>query len=147
MLSELCLYLKNWFDRGQPKYHGTITISENSISCDVPENQYYRIIGSVFNDGIYKRGSEQLTDETFEGTIWLMAIPQDVLSLSAEIEAWQAKYGGIDSGNMSPFNSESFAGYSYSRGGNSSNSSGKSSVGTWQSVFADRLALYRKVRL
>lgn len=144
MLTELCLYLKNWFDRNQPKYYGLFEIRDGVISIIngdiiIKMNQYYRIVGSVFNDGVYKHGSEHLIDETFEGAVWLMAVPADVITLSTEIAAWQAKYGTVDSTNMSPFNSESFAGYSYSKSG------GSSSVPTWQSVYADRLRRYRKI--
>ena len=143
MLSVICDYLKNWFNYNQPKYFGKFTISggQLNISADIQTNQYYRIVGSVFNDGIYKRGSESLQDEEFEGAVWLMAVPKDVIDLCAEIKAWQTKYGNIDSEAMSPFQSESFGGYSYSKasGGNAS------SVPTWQGVFADRLRRYQKI--
>lgn len=143
MLSEICVYLKNWFNYNQPKYFGRFTVSEGQLNIkdDIQTDQYYRIVGSVFNDGVYKRGSESLQDEEFEGAVWLMAVPKDVIDLEADIKAWQAKYGNIDSEAMSPFQSESFGGYSYSKasGGNAS------SVPTWQSIFADRLRRYRKI--
>lgn len=146
MLTELCLYLKNWFDRNQPKYFGLFEIRNGILSIVngdiiIKTGQYYRIVGSVFNDGVYKHGSEHLIDETFDGAVWLMAVPPDVVSLATEIAAWQTKYGSSDSTNMSPFNSESFAGYSYSKSGGG----GSSSVPTWQSVYADRLRGYRKI--
>ena len=147
MLSQICLYLKNWFTYNQSKYFGLCTISGGQ--CDIAVNniqtgQYYRIVGSVFNDGVYKRGSEELVDEEFDGAIWAMAVPSDVIELAADIAAWQAKYGGTDSENMSPYQSESFGGYSYTKSsGGSANSD--SSVPTWQSVFADRLRRYKKI--
>ena len=148
MLSEICLYLKNWFNWNQPKFiEDNITIADGHIvglEEKIQMNQYYRIVGSVFNDGVYKRGSEELTDETFEGAIWLMAVPADVLSLVAEIEAWQKAYGGVDSQNMSPYQSESFGGYSYSKASGSSSNS-DASTQTWQGVFADRLKRYKKI--
>jgi hypothetical protein len=108
-------------------------------------NQYYRIIGSVFNDGVHRHGSEELTDEEWEGAIWLMAVPKEVEMLSIEIGMWQEKYGGVSSENMSPYQSESFGGYSYSKasGGNSKDSA--SSVPTWQGVYADSLRRYKKI--
>ena len=145
MLTELCLYLNNWFDREQPKYFGNFTIS-NGVLRSVSEgdilvsNQYYRVCGSVFNDGVYKHNSEQLIDETFNGAVWLMAVPPDVVSIATEISMWQQKYGGADSEAMSPFQSESFGGYSYSK-----SSSNTSSNPTWQTVFSDRLRRYRKI--
>lgn len=146
MLTELCLYLRNWFNYNQPKYFGTFTISNGSVEgIDelVQTNQYYRIVGSVFNDGVYKHDKESLTDETFEGAIWTMAVPPDVISLEAEIKAWLAIYGAADSQNMSPYQSESFGGYSYSKASGSTSTG--ASASTWQGVFADRLARYRKV--
>lgn len=147
MLSQICLYLKNWFDYDQPKFFDTITISNGAfeLQSEIQTGQYYRIVGSVFNDGVYKRGdtSEVLTDETFDGAIWLMAVPKDVISLATEISLWQAKYGSLDSENMSPYQSETFGGYSYSKASGSSTDG--SLVPTWQGVFADRLRRYKKI--
>ena len=68
------------------------------------------------------------------------------LELVAEIEAWQAKNGGVDSNAMSPYQSESFGGYSYSKSGGGSSDGGASSVPTWQSTYASRLKAYRRIR-
>lgn len=149
MLSELCQELKNWFDRNQPKLHGDFEISEGKITDEtfieaIQNNQYFRIISSVFNDGVYKYTNDlELINEKFNGSIWLMAIPKDVIDLSAEIDAWQAKYNNIDSEAMSPFASESFGGYSYTKA--SGNSESGSSNPSWQSVFASKLNLWRKI--
>lgn len=149
MISELCLYLKNWFNYNQPRFFGLfkvedgVLISVNDGDMGIQDGQYYRIIGSVFNDGVHKHGSETLNDESFDGAVWLMAVPPDFESLASEIEAWQTKYGDVESENMSPYSSESFGGYSYSKA--SGGAVSQSSVGTWQSVFADRLRRYRKI--
>ena len=106
-------------------------------------------MGSRLNDGVHKKknGAFQLVDESFHGGIWVMSPPADFLALVAEIEAWQAKYGGVSSENMSPFQSESFGGYSYSKSSGGSASGGGSSVPTWQSTYASRLNMYRRARL
>ena len=145
MLDQICGYLKNWFEKD--KYVGDITIEDNVITPVMPiqDGQYIRIVNSVFNDGIYKMPLEEgvnLTDETFHGGVWLLAIPKEVLDLATDIEAWQAKYGGVDSQAMSPFNSESFGGYSYSK---SSAGADGSNSGTWQSAFSARLSRWRKI--
>ena len=145
MITELCHELKNWFDRGQPRIHGAFEISGGKIVDDdftsqIQNNQYFRIIGSVFNDGVYKYTNDlQLTDEMFVGAIWLMAVPKEIIDLSKEIDDWIAKYG--DTVN-SPYQSESFGGYSYSK---ASGSSGSNSGPTWQSTFAARLNKWRKI--
>ena len=138
MLSEICREIKNWFE--QSKYIADdITIENGSIVNDLKlqDGQYFRIVGSVFNDGIYQYPATNLHDETFDGAIWFLAIPQEIIDLSAEVDEWKEKYATIDSVNMSPYNSESFGGYSYSKNG--------SDVGTWQSVFASRLNAWRKI--
>lgn len=149
MLSQICHYLRNWFNYKGIKYIGRFEIKNGVLSFESPmaiqNEQYYRIVGSVFNDGVYQKGSEELKDETFWGGVWPMAVPSDVISLAAEIEEWQKLYGGVDSQNMSPYQSESFGGYSYSKSSGGTSSISDSSVPTWQSVFADRLARYKKI--
>jgi hypothetical protein len=88
-----------------------------------------------------------LKDEAFHGAIWIMSPTADFLALVDEISAWQAKNGGVDSNNMSPFTSESFGGYSYSKASGGSAESGGSSVPTWQSTYAARLKNYRRIRV
>ena len=150
MITEICLYLKNWFDWNMPKYYGKfkiengVLISINDGDMGIATGQYFRIIGSVFNDGVYKLGEESLVDETFTGAVWLMAVPKDFLNLVKDISDWQEKYGNVDSQAMSPYQSESFGGYSYSK---SSGGSGDSSsiIPTWKSIFRDRLWRYKKI--
>lgn len=150
MLSELCKELKNWFEKS--KINGTFTISDGHIDCagiglPILEDQYFRIIGSVFNDGVWQykaEGIADIKDETFIGEVWLMAIPREVISLNDEIEAWRAKYDTADSTAMSPFNSESFGGYSYTKGSVTGNSDGSGGL-SWRSVFAGKLNMWRKV--
>lgn len=146
MLSELCRELRNWFDID--RQFGDFTIENGSIVAfngDEPlTNQYIRIVGSVFNDGVYKYPVSGLQDETFNGAVWFLAIPAEVISLSQDIDEWKAKYAGVDSAAMSPFNSESFGGYSYSKSGGGS-SDGATNAGTWQGAFASRLNMWRKI--
>ena len=145
MLNKLCKELKNWFEVA--KKFGTFTISDGSITgVDIQDGQYYRIIGSIFNDGIYKYGDSnvRLNDETFNGAVWLLAIPKEIEELAAKITDWQAKYGTVDSAALSPFNSESFGAYSYSKSGSAAGS-GSTNPNGWTSVFADELKRWRKL--
>lgn len=144
MLSEICREIKNWFDKN--RYYGTFTIVDGSLEqseIEIQDGQYFRIIGSTFNDGVYKYPATDLHDEVFRGSVWALAIPKEVIDLSAEIDAWDAKYGGVDSAAMSPFNSESFGGYSYSKSGGGA-SEGVSAA-DWRSQFASRLNKWRKI--
>lgn len=141
-LTELCQELRNWFDRA--RYTGTFTISGGNITADfLQTGQYYRIVGSVFNDGIHQYPSVELKSETFDGSVWALAIPEAVIKLATEIAAWREKYENADSAALSPFQSESFGGYSYSKGGSYS-SNGNTAV-SWKTAFASRLNAWRKL--
>ena len=148
MLTELCQELKNWFEN--ERYFGIFSIVGGQLidRSLLQDGQYYRIIGSVFNDGVHKFEPsnpmrEQLHDEVFEGAIWAMAVPPAVIALSDKIDEWQDKYAKVDGQLMSPFQSESFGGYSYSKGSRSSVNG--SSIPTWESTFADEINRWRKI--
>lgn len=145
VLSELCAELNNYFWR--KKLTGSYIIQNGSIDLDeyIQDGQYFRIVGSVFNDGVHKYPVTDLHDEEFRGSIWSMAVPQTVLDLASDISDWQTKYGDINSSAMSPFSSESFNNYSYSKPSGSSSGDGYDSS-SWQGVFASRLAKWRRVR-
>ena len=149
MLTELCQELRNWFVTSI--HTGTIKIENGAIAFeagagpDLQEGQYYRLVGSVFNDGVHQFGQEaedELADETFTGALWALAIPKEVVALANDISAWRATYEATDSSAMSPYNSESFGGYSYSKGG--SGSAGGTGA-DWKSAFKSRLNLWRKI--
>ena len=143
MLTEVCEYLNNYF--WQKKITGAFTIEEGSIQIPaLKEGQYFRIIGSTFNDGVHLYPAKDLTDEEFEGAIWAMAVPATVIAIASDINEWQTLYGGADSSAMSPFNSESFGGYSYSKSGSGNANSGSNA--SWQDVFGGRLNKYRRLR-
>lgn len=145
MLTELCQELRNWFDR--ERYFGEFTIANGSIIVpddSLQDGQYFRIIGSVFNDGVHVYGTEAdtLTDEVFKGAIWAMAVPPSVIALSKEIDDWNEKYADAVS---SPYQSESFGGYSYSKRSGGSGSGNISDGINWQNNFASRLNKWRKI--
>lgn len=143
-LTELCQELRNWFDR--KRYAGTFTISGGNITADfLQTDQYYRIVGSVFNDGIHQYPSEELKSETFDGSVWALAIPEVVIKLATDIAAWRVKNEATDSANMSPFQSESFGGYSYSKASSSGQSTANSGSLSWKNVFASRMNAWRKL--
>lgn len=132
MLETVLMYLNNWFVVG--RYDDTYTIEDGKLTLPFLVNgQYFRIVGSLFNDGVYQYPAE-LTDETFDGSVWALAIPKALLSTVEEITAWTAKNG--DGG---PYTSESFGGYSYSKATNS-----KGMAVGWRDVFAAQLAPWKK---
>lgn len=150
MLDELCGYLRNWFEKsrfiGHFKIVNGVITSSNDGDMGLLDGQYIRIIGSVLNDGVYVYGAtiEALQNEEFDGAVWSLAIPKQIVALAKDIEDWQEKYGGAGSAAMSPYSSESFGGYSYTKSaGNTENSA--SGLGGWQNAFASRLSQWRKI--
>ena len=155
MLTQICQYIRNWFETdkifGRFKIESGVLTYEDGTPLPLLDNQYYRIIGSVFNDGVHKYTFQPpnpavLSDEVFEGAVWAMAVPKDVLDIASEIADWQTKYGGAESAVNSPYSSESFAGYSYSKSaGSATESATDPSAGDWRSVYGSRLNLWRKI--
>lgn len=143
MLYELCLELNNFFEYAV--YIGNVVIEDGNVQTDLlQDGQYFRIVGSVFNDGVYQYPQRQLKDEVYHGGLWAMAIPAEVIALNAEIDAWKNKYMSLDGEAMSPYQSESFGGYSYTKASGNSNS-GNSTAG-WQDIFSNRLNKWRKLK-
>ena len=142
-LTELCAHLRNWFVRGEGDKHYGVFEIKNGI-LDLPwlaEGQYFRVIGSVFSDGVHQYPAAFPTDETFGGEIWAMAVPSEVITLVGDIGAWEQKYGEAAA---SPFTSESFGGYSYQKSGGAS-LNGNSGVISWETQFKPRLNRWRKL--
>ena len=141
MLEELMRECRNYFLIPGGVHPDTYTIKGGSIALPfLRAGQYFRIVGSVLNDGVYQYGDCALRDETFDGAIWAMAVPAEFLRLEEEIKAWRTQY---ENAANSPFQSESFAGYSYTKSSANGNSGG--SVTGWQGVFASRLNKWRKL--
>ena len=139
MLEQVLRHLNNWFLVGI--HEGTFTVEKGSITLPfLLTNQYFRICGSVFNDGLHKYPAADLTDETFTGTVWALAVPKAVVALAEDIAAWEEKNGEAV---VSPYQSESFGGYSYTK--RSAGSDGGTLNG-WQDAFRGRLNDWRKIK-
>lgn len=155
MLTDLCAYLKNWFDTDEyhkklPRMEGEFVVSDGKIAeleYLLVENQYFYIYGSLFNDGVHKYDNKLvLIDEKFYGLVQSMRIDPDFLALVKEMEDWEAKYGAVDSVAMSPYNSESFGGYSYSKSsGNGADNSASVTASDPKTMFKSRLNRWRKL--
>lgn len=144
MLTELCQELNNWFER--EKRSGSFRIVDGMLEADfLLPGQYFRVMGSLFNDGVHQYGNDFLNDEDFTGSVWSLAIPVAVIKLSEDIDAWRAKYEAPDSSAMSPYMSESFGGYSYSKG-SAISGTGTGGATSWRTSFASRMNAWRKIR-
>ena len=138
MLTELCAEIRNYFLVPNGIHTGTFTISGGSIApLDfLTEGQYFRIVGSTFNDGVYQYPAADLTDESFAGAVWAMAVPPYVIALADKIKDWTES----DAAKPSAFQSESFGGYSYTRA-----TAPNGQPLSWRSVFASDLNKLRRI--
>ena len=112
------------------------TIKDGSITPSdfLEEQDYFRIVGSKRNDGLYQYPNSDLTDEVFDGAVWVMNIPPAVVTLAQAIE----EYAKSDAGKPSAYVSESFGGYSYTKATNS-----KGVPLNWEHLHADELNQWR----
>lgn len=134
MIDAICASLRNYFV--VEIVDGEYTVTDGGITLPfLAAGQFFRVVGSVFCDGVYRCGDKLPADETFDGAIWAMAIPPALEAIAAEIEEWKAKNADV---LASPYQSESFGGYSYSKGTGSDSAS-------WQGAFASRLNRWRKI--
>ena len=139
MLEQVLMNIRNWFTVDGGIHSGTFTIKDGGITLPfLADGQYFRICGSVFNDGLHQYPASDLKAETVEGTVWALAVPQAVIELAAEIEAWETKNGEAASGI---YQSESFGGYSYSKATDAETGGAV----TWQSAFKKQLSAWRKI--
>ena len=134
-LTNLCAELRNYFET--EKRFGTFTISDGSISPSdfLQDGQYFRIVGSVFNDGVYRYPAHDLVDETFKGAVWAMNVQPAVVELLHKIQEFEAATANAPTAYIS----ESFGGFSYTK---ATDANGLP-VG-WKSVFKNELSRWRK---
>lgn len=143
MIEQICAEINNYFVYA--RHVGTYRIQGGSIELPflVP-GQYFCIRGSRLNNGVYQYPALDLHDEEFDGEIWEMRVDKDFLFLAADVEDWSAK--NADALN-SPYQSESFGGYSYSKGSGGASASGGDSAWSWKNQFSARLKRWRKINL
>lgn len=135
MLYEIMKSIRNFFPTR--KYEANhFEIKDGTISLPfLAEGTYFMIEGSLKNDGVYKYPAT-LEDEAFTGVVTLLAPPKAFIELVDEIESYQANV----TSNLSPYVSESFGGYTYTKATNS-----KGNVSSWQDAFSTRLNAWRKI--
>lgn len=136
MLDEILAEIRNYFIVNV--HSGKFEVIGGNLSpLDfLKDGQYFKIHGSVFNDGVYRYPESGLVDETFSGEIWALAVPPTLIALVADIEDYEKKAKE----NVSPFESESFGGYSYTKA-----TDNNGSPLTWKTAFAKKLNRWRKI--
>jgi hypothetical protein len=146
ILEQVLNHIHNWFVYDQMDVRCSIEGGSLPASVSIPDGAWYRVQGSLFNDGLHQHPADDLTDETFDGTITVCAIPNALLDVVEEIEEWQDAYSaGQKKALGSPYSSESFDGYSYNMRDYSGSNSASGGLSGWQAEFASRLNPWRKV--
>lgn len=142
MIADLCAELKNYFVLPNGKHFGTFTVSGGILApLDfLQSGQYFRIVGSVFNDGVWQYPAVGLTDEVFDGAVWAMAVPKDFEEFASDCDDVQKKIDAFIA-KETGFSAESYPnGYSYSNA-----SSLPASIQTELSLINKRKARFRKL--
>ena len=112
-IADVMRHVNNFFEVGTRT--GKFSVEGGSINLpDLLPGQYFWIYGSIFNDGLHD-STDGLVDEVFNGDVVYMAVPRDFLNLCVEIQMWDQIYGDV---SASPYKSESFGGYQYTKDGN-----------------------------
>ena len=115
MMDRICAFIHNYFTANEDIHNGEYTITGGSVTLSfLLHGQYFRIVGSALNDGVYQYPYSELSDETFTGQIWAMKVPKAVLDIAAEADAL-LKTDAAAAIN-SPYTSENVIGaYSYTK--------------------------------
>lgn len=153
MLEQVMRHVRNYFIRKHSV--GNFSIRDGMLFPHdfLLDGQRFYLTGSFLNDGVYtyhpdgiKNDDDDvevgLQDEDFSGVVYALAVPPTFIALVQQIEEWVGKFGAVSS---SPYQSESFNGYSYSKASGYGNSGGDGS--TWQSIFKSQLNQWRKVNM
>lgn len=157
MLNKLCQHLLNYFAKPEDAIRGTFVIVDDTVSPSLPVNDGQRIWirGSTMNDGVYTyhasgikndddNATAGLVNETFDGAVWPMRVPREVLDLAAEIDAWTTANAAAIA---SPYTSENVIGvYSYTLK-SGTNADGSDGALSWETQFAKPLNRWRKICL
>lgn len=137
MIDMICGEIRNYFERDIRRGDFEIQGGVLSPSDFLLNGQYFRVVGSVFNDGVHQFPADELTDEVFTGEVWAMAVPPSVIALADDIKA----YVESDAAKPTAYVSESFGGYTYTR---ATDANGVT-ANEWEKVFAKRLNRWRKI--
>jgi hypothetical protein len=145
ILEEVLDHIHNHFERDSQSFPVTDCAIENGSlpeSVQIPSGAWYMIDGSWLNDGLHLHPATDLADEVFSGTITVMRIPRPLLRVVEDISAWQLANGAAAD---SPYQSESFGGYTYTKKSDSASQNGSGGLTGWRLAFRDRLSTWRKM--
>ena len=125
--------VRNYFEQGYRT--GSFTVSGGRLS-PAPSAGWVAIEGSRYYSGVHQMLGDHLAgttasmpEETFEGTVWMLAPPEDFLALCQRIRQYE------ESKPDDALRSERFGDYSYTR----------AAPKDWPEAFARELRPFRKM--
>lgn len=145
MLEEVLRNLNNWFEVPGKRLTGFFQVDGGALTLPdgwLLDGQYFLVSGSVMNDGLHQWPAYDLVDEGFEGEVQALAVPMAVQDLADRIEIWWEKYGKAAE---SPYQSESFGGYTYTKASGNGSQGGSQGRLTWRDAFRSELNRWRKL--
>ena len=145
MLEEVLRNLNNWFEVPGKRLTGFFQVEGGALTLPdgwLLDGQYFLVSGSVMNDGLHQWPAYDLVDEGFEGEVQALAVPMAVQDLADRIETWWEKYGKAAE---SPYQSESFGGYTYTKASGNGSQGGSQGRLTWCDAFRLELNRWRKL--
>lgn len=145
MLEEVLRNLNNWFEVPGKRLTGFFQVEGGALTLPdgwLLDGQYFLVSGSVMNDGLHQWPAYDLVDEGFEGEVQAVAVPMAVQDLADRIETWWEKYGKAAE---SPYQSESFGGYTYTKASGNGSQGGSQGRLTWRDAFRSELNRWRKL--
>lgn len=138
-VEDIMAECRNYFEEEYSRHFGWFEIVNGEIkpveSFLVP-GQWFRVVGSKFNDGVYQYPAFTMVDERFDGSVWALAVPPAVVACAEETVNWEKR----EAHEASAMISESFGGYTYTKAVNS-----KGQPVGWRDVYAERLKRWRKM--
>lgn len=151
MLTEICGYLNNFFVETQ--YVGAIDIIDGDLFCNgkkipMEAGQYFTLVNDKAKAivGVFLFGTDTPNNRSIaDGAVWIMDIPPLVLEIATDVAAWMEKNGTAESAALSPYNSEAFATYSYSKSSGADSSGSSASVPIWWKSYGGRLSRWRRL--
>lgn len=153
MLEQICDFVHNYFILNE--YEDTYEIANGTVSLPfLIEGQRFKVNGSALNDGVYTYHTNgiiyddddteivDLMPESFTGTIYAMGVPKTFWKIVQEIINWQIANKAV---LESPYESESFGGYSYTKASGATKAGQAKQALTWRDIFKNQLNAYRKL--
>lgn len=138
ILMDMMAYCRNFVDFVDDCHYGSYEVKNGKINLPFfKDGQFIFIEGKCKNSGLHSC-LDDLEDEEFTGYVYTLWIDKDFVELAREIKDWKDKYSDVIN---SPYDSESFGGYTYKKSAGSDGGV----VASWSKQFSQQLRRWKKL--